>query len=72
MSVLLFFISVALLRRAASGCWMREGKDFSVGMFERGCVVEEFFVVRNREAGEEEPGQLFGIYGQLTVIVFEL
>ena len=66
------FLFVALLRRAASGCWMREGKDLSAGMVERGCAVEEFFVVRNREAGEEESGQLFGIYGQLTVIVFEL
>ena len=45
---------------------MREGKDLSTGMFGRDCVVEEFFVVRNREAGVEEPGQLFGIHGQLT------
>ena len=46
---------------------MREGKDLSAGMFQRDCAVEEFFVVRNREAGVEEPGQLFGIHGQLTI-----
>ena len=46
---------------------MRDGKDLSAGMSEKGCAVEEFFVVRNREAVEEEPGQLFGIHGQLRI-----
>ena len=35
---------------------MREGKDLSVGMFERGCAVEGFFVVRNRESARESLG----------------